>query len=173
MPASPCCCICPSFIHYHVRQDHPLFCRDCPAGSYITGTAMSSPCTVFCIHPSIYTTGLHWEARAPCYPSIHPSIHLHTETALMQPVLNSFCVCLRQYHPLFCRDCPAGSYITGTALSSPCTVFCIHPSISGVSNLRPAGHMRPLLPSNLGPRYLNNHVYPLRNHRPTDHYPLH
>ena len=22
MPASPCCCICPSSIHYHVRQDH-------------------------------------------------------------------------------------------------------------------------------------------------------
>ena len=45
--------------------DQPLFCKDCPAGSYTTGTALSSPCTVFA--SSIQFTsgrslGLHWAA---------------------------------------------------------------------------------------------------------------
>ena len=43
-------------IHYHVRQDHRVFCRDCPVGSSITG--------------------LHWRpVHRVFHPSIHPSIH--------------------------------------------------------------------------------------------------
>ena len=49
-------CICPCVsIHHHVRQDRPVFCKDCPAGSHTTGTALSNPCTVFCIvHPFLF-----------------------------------------------------------------------------------------------------------------------
>ena len=108
----------PIFIHYHVRQDHRVCCRDCPVGSRITGLHWQPVHRVF--HPSIPCLcllapgssrvlqglpcrqphhGTALAARAPCVPSIHPS-HIA-------------CVCSSQNHHAFCRDCLVGSRITG------------------------------------------------------------
>jgi len=61
--------------HHHVRQDHPVFCKDCPAGSLITGLHLSSPCIHFVfLHPS---------------PAIHSS---EPETALSSLATSSSCI---------------------------------------------------------------------------------
>ena len=126
-------CICPCV--------HPLPCA--PGSSRkLRGLPCRPPCRPLCLLASVpiqYSAGTALQAATPwdcieqpVHRVLHPSIHLHTGTALMQPVHHSFflCFCVSA-HPVFCRDCPAGSRTRRLHWCSPCTVLCSLRSFQG------------------------------------------
>ena len=89
------------------RQPHrPLCLLASVPIQYSAGTALQAATPRDCIEQPVHRV---------FHPYIHPLIFL----------------CLRQYHPLFCRDCPVGSRTRGLHWCSPCTILCSLRSFQG------------------------------------------
>ena len=107
----------------------------------LAGTALSSPCTAhLCLLASVTihcSAGTALQAATP-RDCIEQPVH-----RVLHPSIHSFFVFLRQCPSSVLQGLPCRQLHHGTALGSPCTVFCIHPSIhlhTGTALMQPVHH---------------------------------